>query len=224
MRCRFNNPCRGAAPHWRRRSCWSGPGWSQSTIARLLPVNSGRVPNSYQPQWKTMYTSWIYPLQEQAMYEREIRWPSSRLSRGRKSVDYTRCWGPATLGSGRTRWSDIHTSGYVHIWIYNKMVRYTYIWLCTYLNLQQDDLNQDFEIDSKSRILDFASMVREETTCQLKLQNIDSPYHLSFYVLRDDQAPELDLGNQDSTSRRYRALVLLISSYLSSIRGHTESQ
>ena len=106
----------------------------------------------------------------------------------------------------------------------DKMVRYTYIWLCTYLNLQQDDLNQDFEIDSKSRILDFASMVREETTCQLKLQNIDSPYHLSFYVLRDDQAPELDLGNQDSTSRRYRALVLLISSYLSSIRGHTESQ
>jgi len=104
------------------------------------------------------------------------------------------------------------------------MVRDTYIWLCTRLVLQQDDLDQDFGIDPKCRILDFASMVRAETTRQLKLQNTHPPYHLSFYVLRDDQAPEPFLGNQDSISRRYLARVLFISSYSLLVGGHTESQ
>jgi hypothetical protein len=42
---------------------------------------------------------------------------------------------------------------------------------------------------------------------------MERSYYFAFYNVRDDQTPELGLGNQDSTSRRYLALVLFISSY-----------
>ena len=80
--------------------------------------------------------------------------------------------------------------------------------------------NQDIETDFDSHVVNFASMARAGSIGQVALHHMSFSYRLLINgVVSLDQTPELDLGNHGSTSRRYLARVLLISSHSSLVSG-----